>query len=172
MALPLQWVDEIHARLMIRYGSAWTAKWAGFDETMMRAVKTDWSQQLDNMSPESIRKALDSLPPDFPPTASAFRALGIIRSEAQPALPAPSIDQSGMKRIAGELKKAAVTGRSLAQHAEECFAHLNRLKREGNLSPAQRSFLERATETASTTTVAAIGEFRAPSLDTLPEGMR
>lgn len=94
MPLPLRYVDEIHARLLVRYGSAWAAKWAGFDAQMMQAVKADWAEQLDGMEPAAIRRALDSLPPEFPPTATAFRALGedkgMPRPELMPAaLPAP-----------------------------------------------------------------------------------
>lgn len=93
MPLPLRYVDEIHARLMVRYGSAWAAKWAGFDATMMQAVKADWAEELSDMSPAAIRRALESLPAEFPPTATAFRKLGQDgppRPElAAPALPAP-----------------------------------------------------------------------------------
>ena len=172
MPLQLRYVDEIHARLMVRYGSAWTAKWAGFDETLMQAVKADWADQLDGMSPASIRKALDSLPADFPPTATAFRALGQTRDEAAPAplaLPAP--DPAGMRRVAGALKNAVVPQKSIAQHAEECFADLRQLEREGRLTPAQRDFLDRSNY-GHTDTVQSIGEFTAVPDVLLPPEMR
>lgn len=172
MPLPLRYVDEIHARLMVRYGSAWTAKWAGFDETLMQAVKADWAAQLDGMSPESIRKALDSLPPDFPPTATAFRALGVIRHEAAPAglaLPAP--DPAGLKRVSEALSGLAIGQKSLAQHAEECFANLRQLEREGRLSAAQRDFLQRA-KFGAADTVQSIGEFTPVPDSMLPPEMR
>jgi len=87
--LSLRYVREIHARLAVRYGSGWAAKWAGFD---MAAVEADWAAELAGMTPEGIRKALGCLPPDFPPTSGAFREAGAIRIEAAAplALPAPS----------------------------------------------------------------------------------
>lgn len=89
MPLSLRFVREIHARLAVRYGCGWAAKWAGFD---ISAVEADWAAELDGMTPEGIRKALASLPPDFPPTSGAFREAGAIRVEAAAplALPEPS----------------------------------------------------------------------------------
>jgi len=165
MPLPLRYVDEIHARLAIRYGSAWTAKWSGLDE---RLIKADWSEQLDNMAPESIRKALDFLPDDFPPTATAFRKLGAIRTESvtAPALPAP--DPVGMKRVAGEMARLVHSQRSIVQGAADCFARLRQLEREGRLSPAQRDFLRRANFKAAPVS----GDFSAIEEELLPEGMQ
>ena len=169
MALPLRYVDEIHARLAIRYGSAWSAKWTGVDIAL---VKADWAEQLDNMSPAAIRKALDSLPEDFPPTATAFRKLGVIRDESAPAplaLPAP--DPAGLERIGKALAGVKLDQKSLAQHADECFGNLRQLQREGRLSPAQRDFLNRARFGLSDT-VQSIGEFTPVPTNLLPEGMQ
>lgn len=103
MSLPLRFVKEIHSRLQVRYGSAWTTKWAGIDQ---EAIEADWSEQLSGMSPESIRKALASLPPDYPPTCTAFRALGAIReeSEAFKALPFPKPDAEAAKRAREKIR--------------------------------------------------------------------
>ena len=79
MAMPLRYVREIHSRLAVRYGSIWKSKWA---EVPIELLEADWADQLDGMQPESIRKALASLPPEFPPTAPSFRVLGAVRSEA------------------------------------------------------------------------------------------
>lgn len=91
MALPLSLVDMIHARLAVRYGSAWMAKWSGIDP---RLVKADWANELDGMDDAAIQRAMQSLPDEFPPTASAFRALGEDKGMPRPellppALPAP-----------------------------------------------------------------------------------
>ena len=88
MPLNLRYVDEIHARLAVRYGSRWPAMWAGLEPEL---VKADWADQLAGMTPAGIKKALASLPAEFPPTCTAFRALGSIREEAQgpPLLQAP-----------------------------------------------------------------------------------
>jgi len=105
MPLNLRFVKEIHARLAIRYGSSWTGKWAGVD---MADLEADWADQLDGMQPANIRKALESLPLEFPPTAPAFRALGVIAEEHKPAPQLPPPDQVGMKRIASELQAARI----------------------------------------------------------------
>jgi hypothetical protein len=73
MPLPLPYVERIHMRLTVRYGSAWLSKWAGIDQADIQA---DWAEVLDGMSKDSIKAALANLPPDFPPTATAFRKLG------------------------------------------------------------------------------------------------
>lgn len=98
MPLNSRFVKEIHARLLVRYGSAWLSKWAGVDQ---EAIEADWAEQLDGMQPASIRKALESLPHDFPPTAPAFRALGLLRDEASsiPALnvtPDPAVAKAAL----------------------------------------------------------------------------
>lgn len=73
MPLPLPYVERIHQRLMVRYGSSWSSKWAGVDQA---AIQADWAEQLDGMTPEAIRAALANLPPEFPPTCAQFRRLG------------------------------------------------------------------------------------------------
>ena len=107
MPLQSRWIDEIMARLAVRYGSRWSSLWQGVDPELVRA---DWAEQLDGMTPESIRKALDSLPDDFPPTATAFRKAGAIRQESRtvPALPAP--DPEGAQRVAETMAGVSVLG--------------------------------------------------------------
>lgn len=98
MALSLRFVREIHARLAVRYGSAWISKWAGVDQD---AIEADWADQLDGMTPAGIRQALANLPHDFPPTAPAFRALGMVREEREEfkALPAPAVDVEAARKV-------------------------------------------------------------------------
>jgi hypothetical protein len=86
--LRLDYVEKIHRRLLTRYGARWVSLWSGIEQ---RDIQADWAQQLDGMSPASIKKALASLPADFPPTCTAFRLLGVIREESAspPALQAP-----------------------------------------------------------------------------------
>lgn len=138
MAMSLRYVREIHSRMSVRYGSQWRAKWDGVP---LEAIEADWAGQLDGMQPESIRKALESLPPDFPPTAPAFRALGAIRHEAA-ALPA--IDYTPDPAIA-----AAALG---AMHASdmpaprEWMAQLDRDVKAGTASPARKRHHAIATE--------------------------
>ena len=98
MPLNLRFVKEIHARLAIRYGSAWTSKWSGI---ALDDLEADWAEQLDGMQPAGIRQALANLPHDFPPTAPAFRALGVIREEREEfkALPAPAVDVEAARKV-------------------------------------------------------------------------
>jgi hypothetical protein len=113
MPLSSRFVDEIHMRLAVRYGSAWLAKWQGVE---IAAVKADWAEQLDGMRPENIRKALDNLPPDFPPTCTAFRSLGVIRHEAEEfkALPAPEASPAVVKAAVAKLRR--LSGNFGAKH--------------------------------------------------------
>jgi hypothetical protein len=72
--LPADWVDALFARLAVRYGSAWTAQWAGYD---IAAVKADWAMELGNYAEraDAIKHALNHLPDDRPPTVGQFRRL-------------------------------------------------------------------------------------------------
>jgi hypothetical protein len=81
MPYPLRFVKEIHARLMVRYGSAWATKWAGVDQS---ALEADWAEVLDGMPTDAVKAALANLPPDFPPTASMFRKLGEQHANTMP----------------------------------------------------------------------------------------
>lgn len=130
MPLPLPYVERIHQRLLVRYGSAWSSKWAGVDQD---AIQADWAEQLDGMSLDGIKKALESLPPDFPPTAPAFRALGVIREESKPmpALPAP--DPVGAKRVA-----EAMTFKGDTETPAQWMQRLKRDCEAGNASSARK----------------------------------
>lgn len=133
-----KFVKEIHSRLLVRYGSAWATKWAGVDQ---EAIEADWAEQLDGMSPESIRKALASLPPEFPPTAPAFRALGSIRHEAEP------LKAIGYETDPAVAKKAldamSVYGKP---KPTEWMAQLDRDVKAGTASPARKRHHAIATE--------------------------
>lgn len=72
MSANRSWVDEIHSRLLIRYGRAWTDLYAGVSPEL---VKADWAQQLENMPAHRISFALQNLPNDRPTNAAQFRAL-------------------------------------------------------------------------------------------------
>jgi hypothetical protein len=142
MPLPLRFVKEIHARLAVRYGSAWVSKWAGVDQ---EAIEADWAEQLAGMEPAEIKKALAALPHDFPPTAPAFRALGLIREEHKPAALLPAPDKAGLARIA----KAMATGLQrqdvpLTTRAKECLDNLRAKVKAGTATIGQRDFLKRA----------------------------
>lgn len=167
MPLPSRYVDEIHMRLAVRYGSAWVSKWQGVD---MNAIKADWAEVLDGMQPASIRKALDSLPPDFPPTATAFRALGVIAEEHKPAQQLPAPDHAGIKRIAGALGAAV-------NHQERPSEWMERLRRDVEAGTASRARKEHyriavANGYYGGQTVAQVGDFKPIPRENWPEAMR
>jgi hypothetical protein len=167
LALNLRFVKEIHARLSVRYGTAWSAKWAGLN---MEAIEADWADQLDGMKPEGIKKALASLPEDFPPTAPGFRSLGMIRDEAAPAIALPPPDPVGLRRIASSLAP-------IVNHQEppsEWMARLDRDVKAGNANPARKRHHAIATANGyyGNTAAATMGDFVPPAESSLPPGMR
>ena len=167
MPLPLRFVDEIHARLAVRYGTAWSAKWQGLDQD---AIRADWADQLDGMQPAGIRKALDSLPPEFPPTTTAFRALGFIADEHKPAPQLPPPDPVGMKRIAGALDCVGARLETPAQWMDRLRAEVE----SGHASKARLAHYRIAVANGhyGGQTVQQIGEFRPIPRDHWPEAMQ
>lgn len=168
MALHRRFVDEIHARLLVRYGSKWLNLWAGVPED---AVKADWSEQLAAVTPAGVRFALDNLPDDYPPTVGQFRALCITqqRPELQtPALPAPS--REGLKRVAGQLQKAQISRETPA----EFMARLEADVLAGRASQARIDHyrIAKANGYYGGMSVQQIGDFRPIPEDSLPPGMR
>lgn len=167
MPLNLRFVKEIHARLAVRYGTAWSAKWAGLS---VEAIEADWADQLDGMKPEGIRKALQSLPVEFPPTAPGFRALGVIREDASPLIALPPPDLVGLRRIAQSLAP-------IVNHQEqpsEWMARLDRDVKDGNASRARIEHHRIATANGyyGNTTGATMGDFVPPPESSLPPDMR
>ena len=91
-ALPMPWVARIFARLSVRYGRAFLARWDGL---AMELVHADWAEQLAGLDRRShaIAYALAHLPIDKPPTVGEFKALCNACPDApMPALPAPAAD--------------------------------------------------------------------------------
>ena len=108
-----------------------TNKWTGVEQ---EAIEADWCAQLAGMSLAGIRKALESLPPDFPPTATAFKALGMIREESQPPPMLPPPDPAGARRVADA---AASVGVSM-ESAQEWMARLQRDVLAGTANRSRR----------------------------------
>ena len=84
--LPADWVDQIFARLTVRYGAAWLRMWEGVD---LAAVKADWAEELSGLTADSIDHGLAHLPTDRPPNVAQFRELCRRPPDRFPALPAP-----------------------------------------------------------------------------------
>ena len=71
-ALQLPWVQRLHQRLAVRYGSAHTARFEAIPEADLWA---DWAEQLAGLTAESIAYGLQHLPDDAPPNAAQFAAI-------------------------------------------------------------------------------------------------
>jgi hypothetical protein len=82
--LPITWVRALFARLSVKYGAAWIAKWKHIpDESLIHA---EWAKELSGVKGEAIAYALKYLPDD-PPNAQQFRRLcNNYRSENAPLL--------------------------------------------------------------------------------------
>ena len=133
MSLHMRFVDEIHGRLLVRYGAKWINLWAGVDESL---VKADWSEQLSNVTPEGVRMALDNLPSDAPPNVAQFKALCTRQAPPMyvPALPAPPADP---ERVKEALSGISVSHSNISQRANEWRARMYYLRRTGQASRMQ-----------------------------------
>lgn len=114
--LPLPWVQRILEKLTVRYGSAFRARYAGVDEQLVWA---DWAEVLAGLQhrPEAIAHGLGLLPPDHPPTATAFRDL--CRAAPAPAfkalpLPPSVVDEDMLQRAKKALSGSASKGKAWA----------------------------------------------------------
>jgi hypothetical protein len=92
MALPDAWVDHLFSKLAVRYGDAWIRKWEGIP---IAAVRADWAQVLGGLDGNALTYGLANLPPDYPPTAAAFRQACNARplQDQLPQLPPPTAVQ-------------------------------------------------------------------------------
>jgi len=140
MQLPDSWVDSLFARLQVRYGAAWNRMWEGVD---IAAVKADWAAELGGFStlPDAIAYALEHLPPDFPPTCTAFRALCIARPEPKlKQLPAPKASEESVKSA-----QASVSRLTSAPGNKDWAIALRKREQGGErLSLAQRTMWREA----------------------------
>lgn len=133
MPLESRWVDAIHARLLVRYGTRWVNMWAGIPED---AVKADWANELHGLRGDAISHALEHLPMEFPPTVAQFKALALGRSEPPlKALPAPKANPETVARVVESAKQIGrgCIGREWAQSLKA------REAAGGKLTPAQRA---------------------------------
>lgn len=85
MALSLESVDLIWAKLSVAYGHRFLSIWEGMPQ---ETVKVDWAQQLDGIPNEAILWALQHLPSGRAPDVMDFRKICNQRPDpAQKALP-------------------------------------------------------------------------------------
>ncbi len=104
MSLPEVWVDELFARLTVRYGAAFKRQYADIEPNV---VKADWAQVLSGFTRQTIRYGLDHLPADKAPNALQFRAIcnSGPRDDGYLQLPAPIVDRDSpdMQRVREKL---------------------------------------------------------------------
>lgn len=108
-ALPAEWVDRIFTKLILTYGSDFTARWQGID---LGEVKAQWGHELAHYvsDPEAIGWALQRLPADRPPTVLQFRELcrqAPRKPDAVPELPPSTVDQDAVRRAKEQARKLA-----------------------------------------------------------------
>ena len=65
------WVAAIFKKFEVRYLHRWTSAIVGLE----RHAVNEWARELAGLTGEQIRRGLDSLPKDWPPTAGEFREL-------------------------------------------------------------------------------------------------
>jgi hypothetical protein len=165
MPLHSRYVEAIFARLLVRYGTAWTGKWKGVD---LEAVKADWALLLEGVSSNAIRYALENLPAEYPPTVAQFRALCCDRpNPEQKRLQAPKADPA---RVAAELQRMQRV-RATRNRLQWAYDLQEREKAGERLTVAQqtawRDVLARSVPLGSIT-----GDFNPIPVDALPPGMR
>lgn len=167
MPLALPAVERIFARLAVRYGSAWAAKWEGLD---LAAVKADWSNELDAVTYEQIGYALAYLPTEWPPTAAWFREQALrmpqkVERDDTPLLPAPAPDLERLARELARLRDMQAQRRPL----DWAYALQDREKSGERLTEGQRKAWRDALASPE---VSLAGSFEPIHNDLLPAAMR
>jgi hypothetical protein len=141
MRLESQAIDWIFAKMQVRYGALWSAKWADVDETALRA---DWAEELGGVKREAILYAMGYLPLEFPPNAAQFRAITLRAPEPQRLeLPAPKPDPH---RVAELLERMAKRQRAMAPK-QWAYALQAREKAGERLNERQRAAWRAALKT-------------------------
>jgi hypothetical protein len=137
-----RWVDALFARLLARYGDAWTRKWEGIPED---ALKADWCDQLASVvssRPKAVTHALNNLPADFPPNSEQFRKLCTGFPEYIPALASPAV-KPDPEKVAAAMQ--AVVQKPAAHDPAKAAADALRARRErsgGKLGLPQKAQLQ------------------------------
>jgi len=159
------WVDRIHARLLVRYGSSWVAKYPGIPDEL---VKHDWVTELSGLRPEQIKHALEHLPPEFPPGVTQFRDLCLRAPEPMaPRLPAPKADKA---RVAAELQRMGSIAKATSP-LQWAYRLQEREKQGETLTGGQRAAWRAALRDGMDVAISG-GTFSAIDADKLPPGMR
>ena len=110
--MPRHWISSLFKKFQARYGTKWVACIEGIEK---EAIK-EWAEGLGGYTGEQIKKGLDSLNNEWPPSLPEFqKACGKITKSWQhnsPAymetkgLPSPEISLEKLEEHRLELKKA------------------------------------------------------------------
>ena len=122
--LPQSWIERIFARMLVRYGTAWTRAYEGIDAALLHE---DWAYQLAGFesAPELIKHALENLPPDRPPTSGQFKQACLNAPRAMPKLlEAPKARPEVVSEELGKMKRWA------REHDPRAWAHALREREE------------------------------------------
>lgn len=131
MSLSRSWVEKIHARLLVRYGSPWINLYRDIDPELVIA---DWADALNGFGAEAIKHALECLPDDAPPNAAQFAKMCMRGPQTQaPALPWPIADPAMVATVLAGIKPPPQ--RDMKQWARDLHA---REERGDRLTKAQR----------------------------------
>lgn len=158
-------IDELFAKLVVRYGSEWFRQWQGVDEEL---VKQDWMDQLGGLSMRAIRYGIENLPTSKPPTVGQFKALCLnVPPPPVKALPAPKPDR---RRLREEFAKL----RDVLSSARDPRAWIHRLEERRQRGERLTETQMRALQSAAWQLPAEMpaGEFTPIPADCLPPGMR
>lgn len=63
-------IKKLFSVMQARYGHRWTTTYQ--DDDMMRIAVAEWHRELKGFRPEDIRRGLESVPDDWPPTLPQF----------------------------------------------------------------------------------------------------
>jgi hypothetical protein len=112
MSLPDAWVDQLFAKLTVRYGASFLRQYAGLD---VDEVKADWAQVLGpfSQSKDALRHGLEHLPSDKPPNALQFRDLcrrPVEHDTKALKLPAPPADPVMAAKVRQAFKRVGASG--------------------------------------------------------------
>lgn len=160
-------IDELFARLGIRYGSAFMRQWPDANPDV---VKADWAEVLSGLRGTDIGYALKYLPDGMPPNALQFRAIARRAPEPnEPRLEAPKADPARVAAIVAKLAEKPADGMSPAERV--AYVLRKKIADGVKLTPAQKAQLT-AIERMSEPSAQVGGEFKSIPAEVLPWNVR
>lgn len=135
--LPTAWVDDLFAKLSVRYGAEFARRYADVEPG---AVKADWSDVLSGFTRDGLAYGLQNLPAK-PPNATEFRDL----CRRAPAAAAPAREHAHVPPDPARLQRmlARLAGlqrqRSGMTSAAYCAQRIRAIAQErGYMTESQR----------------------------------